>query len=244
MIGAVTKPILSKDRYWLGHLPQKEIQIGKYQETWACVTFSALNCLEILFRCQYEKEINASDRFTAKMSGTVEGVGNTFVRVADSIRHDGLLPERFYPWARNSQEEFYIEIPEYYGVEKPSVSLKKYASILVQNYDIRYEWVGWNGLTRDQLWDALQYAPVQITVSAWKKPNLDGVYSYVDKNTNHAVTAVAMDSKGQVTVFDHYEKTTKILSKDFYIGSGMIYSISKKFNPFSLVSNLTLKYDF
>ena len=76
---------------WSAFLPVGESQIGLYGDTLACVTFSALNCLETLQKFK-GNDTNYSDRFTAKMSGTTKN-GNYLQAVANSIRHDGLVDE-------------------------------------------------------------------------------------------------------------------------------------------------------
>ena len=81
---------LQPDGQWKDYLPVGEKQHSVYFDTMACVTFSALNALEILIKRQYGIDINFSDRFTAKMSGTTTN-GNYLYKVGDSIRKDGFV---------------------------------------------------------------------------------------------------------------------------------------------------------
>src|SRR6185436_3344551 len=102
---------LCPTRDWTPYLPVFESQSYKYFDPFDCVTRSATNCLEILWKRRYGDEVNFSDRFTAKMSGTTP-IGNTFVNVGDSIRHDGLVPEVDYtaPFDLISRDEYYKAI--------------------------------------------------------------------------------------------------------------------------------------
>ena len=94
-LGALNETEINPSGDWENFLPIKEYQnLGV--ETMACVTFSALNCLETLYNFKYKKEINWSDRFTAKMANTTHR-GNWMTIVGDSIRHDGLVLEEDYP---------------------------------------------------------------------------------------------------------------------------------------------------
>src|SRR5258708_12996 len=67
---------------WKPYLPAKEIQYGK-EDSQGCVSFSALNCLEIQEKFLTSKENNYSDRWTAKRSGTTHE-GNYLYKVGDT----------------------------------------------------------------------------------------------------------------------------------------------------------------
>src|SRR3990167_6521014 len=80
---------LQKDGQWDTFLPLYEAQSTVNYDTMACVTFSALNCLETLFKRRYGTEPNWSDRYIAVLSGT--GInGNYAMAVWDTIRKYGL----------------------------------------------------------------------------------------------------------------------------------------------------------
>ena len=99
-IAGVNSPIeyrvLNHFGAWDVFRPSFERQSGVYFDSMACVTFSALNCIEMNFRAllAYQMlpkemikelkdlgyyndalEFNLSDRFTAKMSGTTRAAG-------------------------------------------------------------------------------------------------------------------------------------------------------------------------
>src|SRR3990167_4962175 len=67
---------LQPDGDWTSFLPYKEIQNLNGIEPYACVSFTILNCVEILIKRKYGKDTNWADRFLAANSGTKEG-GNS-----------------------------------------------------------------------------------------------------------------------------------------------------------------------
>ena len=97
---------------WRKFLPVGEKQRPDAVDVMGCVTFSALSILEIQHIFQTGKEVNFSDRFTAKMSGTTHD-GNWLYKVADSIRNDGVVWEKDYQTPANfSWDSYYAEIPQ------------------------------------------------------------------------------------------------------------------------------------
>ena len=74
------KPVIQSNRDWTEFLPPPELQKRPF-ETWACVSFSRNNCIEIMMRKLYSLDVDDSDRFMAKISNTKIGVGNSFKKV-------------------------------------------------------------------------------------------------------------------------------------------------------------------
>lgn len=237
-LGAGTKipeEVLCADRNWLVWKPVFEKQHSIYFDSMACVTFSALNVIEFLHKRLWDFEINLSDRFLAKMSGTCKN-GNTLVNVADTLRKIGDVDEERwdYPTERRipvfDWDDFYCDIPKWIQDE----ALK-----LLKDYEIKYEWVI---STPENYYNALQYAPLQTTVNAWYKKS-DGTYYNPNDSVNHAVALVStrnivMDSKGKIIsgqfgIYDTYaeqgEDNIKWVDYDYKFGShAMKYFISKK----------------
>lgn len=131
---------------WTQFLPPGEWQKANQVDTMACVTFSALNCLETQMKF-YGKEQNLSDRFTAKKSGTTPQ-GNYLYRVADSIRNDGVVSEFMWPAPQNFTWETYYAEPPPLAVQRPNV---------------RYEFLP-TPITRDALKYHLKHAPIQVCI--------------------------------------------------------------------------------
>jgi len=111
-------------------------------------------------------KLNASDRFTAIMSGTMR-TGNYFQNVWDSIRHDGLLPEKDFPFGGNSWDE-------YHNRNLITQEMKDKAIKILDIFDFAYEWttVG-DGLAED-----LKRCPLHVAIP---------------KVATHAVELIKMD---------------------------------------------------
>lgn len=154
---------------WRDFLPEGEKQY-KYAtfDTMSCTTFSALNIIEIWVKWHKSKgnftkkqietlnslgffadgSLNASDRFTAIMSGTMVN-GNYFQNVLDSIRKDGLLPEVLLPFGGNSWSE-------YHNKSIITQDMKDKAKKILEILDISYEWTSIENINND-----LKKCPIQ-----------------------------------------------------------------------------------
>jgi len=210
---------------WSAYLPLKEYQ-NKGLETMACVSFSALNCLEILLNFKYKENINFSDRFPAKMSNTTKK-GNWMTNVGDSIRKDGLVLESDYPSVWTSWDDYYQTIPDDI-LEKA-----------IRDYKINYEWVV--PTNQDSLAEALKIAPIQVVVHAWDK-QVNGIYQRTEKPLNHAVVLINSVPGQYVEVFDTYDAVVKKLAWDYKIQHGFKYSITKNKMEFIRVKNYLAVY--
>jgi hypothetical protein len=130
---------------WRTLLPVGEKQKNP-TETMSCVTHSALSSIEMQHIQQTGKELNFSDRFTAKMSGTTKE-GNWLYKVADSIRNDGVVWQTDYQTPSTyTWEQYYQDIPQ-------DVKAKAF------KVGIAYEWV----FKKDFAYH-LKHAPLQITI--------------------------------------------------------------------------------
>ena len=206
---------------WTDYLPVKEYQ-NQGLETMACVSFSALNCLEILHTRLYGVEPNWSDRFTAKMSNTTHR-GNWLTTVADSIRHDGLVSEEDYPSDWSNWENYYQNVPQELinkGKNFP--------------YEVNYEWIV--PTNAEGLENALKIAPIQVVVHAWEQP-VNGIYQRTTLGVNHAVCLFNSVHGEYWEIFDHYDNTIKKLAWDYIIQHGFKYSIKKKSMKFEKLAN-------
>lgn len=235
---------------WTPFLPTDEMQIGVYFDTMACVTFSALNVIEtqvnfmiregmipvddvarmrVLGFFDENDKFNCSDRFTAKMSGTTRK-GNTLVNVWDSIRRDGLLPERDWAYPRDQRTpvfdwaDYYKEIPQ---------ELKAKALEILKILDIRYEWLVSGGrATAAQFSAWLKMSPIQIAAPVCPPWNTDQVIGSCSLPVGHATEMYMVKLFGVTTlsVFDHYKPFNKSLAQDYPIPfalRGVVYPKGK-----------------
>jgi len=129
--GKIPEISLQPDGNWTEFLPTREFQAPYNFETYACVTFTILNCIEILIKRQYGIEKNYSDRFLAIVSGT-KNPGNSPQTVCEFLRKIGLVPEELWPYdsSINTWEKWSIPIPP---------KLYELAREFNAEWDFRYE---------------------------------------------------------------------------------------------------------
>lgn len=223
----IVPEVLQPDRDWSDYLPVYEPQ-WKGFDTYSCVTYASLNCLEGVYKRKYGIEENFSDRFTAKMSGTRPN-GNTFSNVANSIVDDGVVAEKAWPFSDDIKNwnEYMSDIPQEI-IDRGKESLNK--------YHIQWAWAG-----NTPMYDALQYAPLLVGVHAWEKP-VNGIYQRTSKAKNHGVMVFYAKENEYWLIYDHYSKSIKKLAWDFWFGSRLQYNIEdympKKFEDNLLVQNV------
>lgn len=158
---------------WRNFLPSEEKQYALTFDTLSCTTFSALNVIETFVnflvsnnKLSVEKlndlgfiengKFNCSDRFSAILSGTTER-GNYFPAVMDSIRKDGLLPEKDFPFSGTTWAE-------YHDKTKITEAMKEKAKKILSILDFAYEWVPITE-TSLELTDAFKQSPIQVAVT-------------------------------------------------------------------------------
>lgn len=220
-MGGVTgsqKTVLREDGQYLDFLPKEEMQIGVYFDTMSCVSFSALNNLEILHRLRGET-VNYSDRFLSTISGTTQK-GNSFVDVAEALRLNGAVNEDRWPYPRLQRdpvytwEEFSSPIPE---------DLKDEGKAWLDRWNLTWEWVA----TAD-LKEALKYGPLQVGIYAGNLP-VNGIYSNpLKKRRNHAVTLIGYKEGEYWLIFDHYQNFIKKMDWAYDFGSCVQFSLTPK----------------
>ena len=225
-------------------LPSDEAQNAVFFDTMACVSFSALNMIETQLRAMLRQgliskttedrmkelgyinakgQINFSDRFTAKMSGTTR-VGNYMTAVWDSIRKHGLLPESDWNFPREQRDpifdwdDYYKEIPE---------SLKAKALEFLKLFDVGYEWLVSGGQATTAQWrEWLKYGPVQIATAICAPWSAEAVIPTCGAAVGHATLLYKVDDVFQI--FDHYSGFRKRLALDYRIPYAMRGVVSAK----------------
>lgn len=110
--GSLPYQVLNPSGDWTAYLPTGETQRSHYVDSQACVTFSCLNVLETQYKFLTGREINFSDRFIAKLSGTTSQ-GNSVQKVLDTINTYGLVLESDWPAPANfTWASYYSDIPQ------------------------------------------------------------------------------------------------------------------------------------
>lgn len=192
--GMMPYEVLEPDGDWSDSLPVTERQDLNGIEPSACVTFTVLNCVEMLIKKKYGITVNYSDRFLASISGTKEG-GNSPQVVCEFLRKIGVVPEEVLPFDStiDTFDKFYAGIP---------ASLIKLAEEFKKNWDFTHEYVP---TLPNEITKALRSSPLLISVSAWFKNHETGLYErppgMVD---NHATTLISERIGEFRRVFDSY----------------------------------------
>ena len=171
--------------------------------------------------------VSFSDRYTAKKSGTTRQ-GNSGVKVWDSIRKDGLVPEMDWPFPFLQRdpvftwEDYYMDIPE---------DLNQLGKQFLDHFKISYEWVFLNASfsPAEEIKKRLKQAPLQIfapVCSPWNTDKL--IPSCPIKVPQHATTVYSFDDGERFYDFDHYSPYRKQLAWDYpilYVLKGVIQEI-------------------
>lgn len=190
---------------------------GSIQDGYYCVTISALHCIEFQEALHTnESATNHDEHFTAVMSGTVPRVGNSLVKVAETIRQDGIISQRFDP-AGLTEEQFYAKAP----ADRDLADGQKW---LASN-TYSWEWVN-----PDDLSEALKHGPVQATINnGFKDSQGRWLRDTSTKSDNHAVCLLKKDAlDGTITYLDSYEPFVKRLAPGYRISWMMLHKVTPK----------------
>lgn len=236
---------------WQNYLPSNEHQARAMLDTMACVSFSANNCIETLLNRELAKnrlpqkhkqflqdngyiedgKVNLSDRYLAKASGTT-AQGNSLIKVADTFRHKGAVPEKTWPWPdmdastplAEKRARYYAEIPEY---------ISELGRQFAELFNIQYQWVTLGQNDPTTLAMALLTGPIQIASSVcnpWTTKDNAPAIAGCGCGTGHATMIYKMDEKG-THILDHYQAFKKTLAKNYCIPYSLQYDITPKKQP-------------
>lgn len=190
---------------WDRYLPDSELQRKNGVETYSCVTFSLLNCIETLFKAAYGGQYDYAERYIASLSGTTRS-GNSPRTVADTVRADGLIPDALLPFddSIRSFEDFIAPVPSKCIIEGAG---------WLNKWVFKYEKVIPNE-PADMI-KALQYSPLQVSVRAWQQDE-NGLYvADPDEQHNHATMIYGFMLGKWWYVFDSYDNTRKKLAWNY-----------------------------
>lgn len=209
---------------WTPYRPINEVQFKKFSfDTMSCASFSANNVIEYQINWMLQNGkinpelkawlnskgylengvLNLSDRFTAIMSGTTKQ-GNFFQAVWDSIRKNGVIPEREFPFGGNTFEQ-------YHDANLITPEMKALGLEWTTKFESFYEWITFDNnpdFTTDQIIAckaALKFAPLHIAIPV---PG------------THAITLEAIQEPN-LTVFDHYPPFVNINQLNYQIHYAM-----------------------
>ena len=241
-------PILRSDGQWDAFASQGELQRQNDQDKMACVTFSAHNTIENIinfylaeetkgnkaysdilnvfraFSLIKNGECNVSDRYTAKMSGTSLR-GNSQQVVANSIRHNGLVPEDKWPYV-SDWDEYYKPIPS---------EIIKLGEQFAEYIDTTYKWDSPFNFV-----ETLKRAPAQTSVYAGSGWFGEGIIQRDNQVKNHAVGFNGYVIPQYKKLPDSYEPFQKKVAWNFDLGQLMVFLITlkKKFSNQPMIDQL------
>lgn len=215
------RAVLNPSGNWETWLPSTEHQAPDY-ETQACVSFNTLNCVEILRKFQEDLDVNLSDRFVARISGTNPNAGNSPRVVANAVKKFWSVKEPEWPRPA-TLEEFYANIPE---------KLRSLAIGRGSKYEFGYEQVPYSSIPM-----ALTFSPLGISVPAWFLGKGGKYYRPAGQRDTHWCVCIGQTPEGDLLVFDSYNPFIKVLSKDvipevvysYYLKTQVNVSLWEKF---------------
>lgn len=219
-IGEFGGEVLQPDGQWIDYLPVTEEQ-KKGIETSNCTGFATTSAVEILFE-RMGIEVNYSDRALGIAAGTYPP-GNTPHKVAQAVRHWGLVPEKMLPF------EDIASVAGYYSPDPLPDKILKEGKRFLSKYKFSHDWVITNltlGDKKKKMMQALEYSPLGVSVQAWKKRN--GLY-YKDGRDNHWTICVGYKEGEHWLIFDSYTNEGSPLKKlewDYDFGYVKRFSIS------------------
>lgn len=220
---------LREDGDWRDYTPPPEEQRRHGVESSSCFGQAHQKAISTILEEQFLiPDQNFSERFTI-IHSDASRFGGSPINSANSIRHDGLIPDEMLPFSEDidSWDEFnsYSGGDEIACVKRGREWLKTWSPA----YDIVFERHETIEEKYAKLRAALRYSPVCLSVFAWAK-NADGEYVKPPKEgDNHFVTAVYVDDQNCVYVWDTYGPDfLKKLAPNYNFEFAMRWSIEKR----------------
>lgn len=201
---------------WKDYCPDMETQVFEW-DTWGCVTFSSLNCLEILHNYQFGLgKYNFSDRFIGVLSGTIPGGGNSVQAVADTIRKCGLVKESDCP---------YVPRNEYYTIDNET---KDKGKAWLNDWAVNYKSVRpEHGTYTEDIMQALQNGPLAVGVGYANGATDDEILNPTSFQ-NHFVTLVGYEKGKYWLIMDSYSRQFKRYAWGYHFAGIFLYSLTNK----------------
>ena len=210
--------ILQPDGKWDAFLPQEEDQNLNGVEPFACVSFTTLNCVEIIERRMYGRTENFSDRFLATISGTKAIGGNSPQTVAEALRKKGCVRETELPFSSdiNTYDEFYGGVTN---------ELQSKAMEFPAEFEFLHEYVA---PSPAQIKEALKKSPLGVSVHAWLKDDKGLYYKPQGAQDNHFTVLFSYEEGHYWRIFDSYDNNIKFLRWDYPFGVAKRYSLKRQ----------------
>lgn len=207
---------------WESFLPTEERQSGRSGDTFGCASFSALNSVEaqlswmMTFRPDVKQWLeregfldasgkpNCSDAFTVVMSGTTRGVGNSFQKVWDSIRKDGVCSQNMWDVSPDNVDAFYSQ---------PNNQAKAQGQRFLEFFKVQYEVI----TKSSEIAHNLQQAPIQIGTGICPGWDSGRVVKACNAQLSHATLVYRVNKDKTIQDFDQYPPFKQPLAADYPI---------------------------
>lgn len=206
------REIIRPDGDWSESLPRLEVQRNRFFDTYSCTNFANCNANEMMHKARYGEEIDNSDWYSANISGTKYGVGNSHTRVGEATRKGGYVNETDLPFTSTTTKA------KYFGPISQSIK------------EIGLKWVveseyGYENVPRKNYDEALKFSPIQVAVdSRTNKTAKVGRY-------DHSVVLYKKDSvKKKNYIFDSYLGKIAEYDWDYPFAYGMRFHYKKIIN--------------
>lgn len=243
---------------WTAYLPTAEAQYIKF-ETYSCTVFSALNSVETQFNFLVSNDLipqitlkqlkdlgffdengkfNCSDWFTARMAGTTKE-GTRVDAVWDSIRNDGLLPEKMLSLKDcKTQEEYFSKVitPE----------MKAIARKIKEIFEFKYEWVVTGNCGSpylNYLKEQIKQAPLHVAHPLCNRDS-NGVLTPCGVCVTQHCTLIYNINELHIENFDHYSPFKNKYKRDYpfpWVMKGIVLLTDKQ-KKMTLIEKLIEAY--
>lgn len=204
---ALPQEELAPDRQW--EAPAFEPQSNGVFDTFACTNFAICNVIEMMHKKRYGEEINLSDRFSAIVSGTIPGQGNSHKKVAESMRKSGFIVEEKYPFTELMGQAEYFTPPQR------------------ELLDTGLQWLvvtefGYEKVERKDFWETLQLSPLQVAVDSRARTVSDF------QGYDHSITIRAGEEGKKWNTTDNYLGRSLEYAWDYPFGFAQRYHYKRK----------------
>lgn len=211
VLGGTTKLpkiVLVDNGDWRRFYPKMEVQKNNVFDPFSCTNHANNNATEMMHKQQYGVEVNYSDRYSAIVSGTIIGRGNSHKNVVEARRKKGSVPEELCPFPDGMNQREFVTMPE--GAVEKGLEW-------VADYEYGYEQVPLEGFE-----EALRYSPIQAAVDS--KTNKTSQVGRFD----HSIVVTCVDrATMKVHVFDSYLNRHETYDWDYPFSYGYRFHYKK-----------------
>jgi len=196
---------------------EPEIQRVLDGDLYNCTNNSITNAWEFIYKKRYNQEVNWSELYSAIITGTIPGRGNSFEKVFEVMRRKFCAWESEFPTERDKTVEYNYS-------KKISDDLKAIVEKRGESYEVRYQFFG-SQQDAYAYQEALSISPVTVAVEGkyiWK----DGVIVNAGNPYSHAVLYLGPKDDKKI-VFDSESKQLIAFHKDYKFQFPAVHSIKK-----------------